>query len=115
MGVMSKTIRYDLLFVMVPLLIFEGVFGYLAIVGREPRWFLFMPVSLLTLFPTWGLQDLLQYGWNDRFLTILEIIAFDIVFLGIMAFSIIRSSAAGCVVVECASLASREQWNRKST
>ena len=111
---MSKTIRNNLLLAMMPLLIFEGVFGYLVIRG-EPRWFLFIPVSLLTLLPTWGLQDLLQYGWNDRFLTILEIIAFDIVFLGIMAFSIIRSSAAGCVVVECASLASREQWNRKST
>src|SRR3984957_901979 len=91
MGAMSKNIRNNLLLGMMPLLIFEGVFGYLAIVGGEPRWFLFIPVSLLTLLPTWGLQDLLQYGWNDRFLTILAIMAFDIVFLGIMAFSITRN------------------------
>jgi hypothetical protein len=87
---MSKTIRNNLLLTMMPLLIFEGVFGYLVIRG-EPRWFLFIPVSLLTLLPTWGLQDLLRYGWNDRFLIILAIVAFDIVFLGIMAFSITRN------------------------
>jgi hypothetical protein len=87
---MSKTIRNNLLLTMMPLLIFEGVFGYLVIRG-EPRWFLFIPVSLLTLLPAWGLQDLLRYGWNDRFLIILAIIAFDIVFLGIMAFSITRN------------------------
>jgi hypothetical protein len=87
---MSKTIRNNLLLAMMPLLIFEGVFGYLVIRG-EPRWFLFIPVSLLTLLPTWGLQDLLRYGWNDRFLIILAIVAFDIVFLGIMAFSITRN------------------------
>jgi hypothetical protein len=46
MGATSKTIRNNLLLAMMPLLIFEGVFGYPVIVGGEPRWFLFIPVSL---------------------------------------------------------------------
>ena len=33
MGAMSKTIRNNLLLAIVPLLVFEGAFGYLVIVG----------------------------------------------------------------------------------
>jgi hypothetical protein len=85
---MSKTIRNNLLIVMMTLLIPEGVMLYPVFHGHHPLWEALAPISLLTLAPIWGVQDGLQNGSYGGLLCILFL---DIVFLSIMAFSIIRN------------------------
>ena len=88
MGVMSKTIRNNLLIAMVPLLIGEALFIYPVFFNGFPLWQLLIPISLLTLFPVAAVHDALKYGSYGE---LLGLIAFDIMFLWIMAFSIVRS------------------------
>ena len=85
---MSKTIRNNLLIVTVTLLIIEGVMLYPVFHGHHPLWEALAPISLLTLAPIWGVQDGLQ---NGSYSGLLSILFLDIVFLSIMAFSIIRN------------------------
>jgi hypothetical protein len=85
---MSRTIRNNLVIAMVQLLITTGLFGYPIFLGRQPPWLLLTPISLLTFGPIWGLYDVLDTGSYGGFLAIL---CLDIVFLSIMAFSIIRN------------------------
>jgi hypothetical protein len=87
-GAMSRTIRNNLLIAMAQLLITMGLFGYPIFLGRQPPWLLLAPISLLTFGPLWGLYDALDTGSYGGFLAIL---CLDIVFLSIMAFSIMRN------------------------
>jgi hypothetical protein len=68
---MSKTIRNNLLIVLMTLLIPEGVMLYPVFHGHHPLWEALAPISLLTLAPIWGVQDGLQNGSYGGLLCIL--------------------------------------------
>jgi hypothetical protein len=86
---MSNTIRNNLIIIAVTTLIVEGLIFYIVIVRHHhPLWEALAPISLLTIWPIWGLQYIWQNGWDYGFLYIPIL---DVVFLSIMAFSIIRN------------------------
>src|ERR1700733_9993112 len=91
MGLIPKTTGNNLLVVMTPLFMAEGLMCYPVFVNHYSLWHLLIPISLLTLVPkaflfsAWEAPSYVSCGWT------LALIAFDLAFLWFMGFAVARN------------------------
>lgn len=91
MGLMSKHVRNTLLVAMSPFLIAEGLMFYTILLNGRSLLNLLAPISLLTLFPIWSLQSILENPSYEDCIALTAIMGFDILFGLVMMFLISRS------------------------